>query len=55
MITFSSPQLPNVWIPEGLHEEFNPLLNLVFACMVDNPHQRPAAKQIVECLALMFT
>ena len=55
MITFSSPQLPNIWIPEGLDEEFDPLLKLVFACLVDNPLQRPTAKQIVECLALMYT
>jgi len=54
MITFSSPQPPNIWIPEGLHEEFGPQLNLVFACLAENPAQRPTAKQLVECLALMY-
>lgn len=55
MITFSSPQLPNIWIPDCLHEDFAPLLNLVFTCLNDNPASRPTAKQLVECLALMYT
>ena len=54
MITFSSPQPQNLWIPPGLDPLYDPLINLVRVCMLDNPLQRPTAKQIVDCLALMY-